>query len=198
MAGVLEPLLPLGSLYRDFAGSVEAVSMVLDIETVEAAAQWDVVQVTAGNGEWRKGRPARFAVRLRNQAGTEAVREMVLDLPEEMSPGKYNLRIVAGQAVAEREKNPGTKGLAERADERIARLNQAVRPTVFLAEVWSAAEGVASGPDRQELLPPSVLAVLRDSRRGGTVLREKIWTRSEIPVAGLARGSALTEVNLIP
>jgi hypothetical protein len=198
LAGVLEPLMPLGALYRDFAGSVEAVSMELNIETVEASAQWDVVQVTAGNGEWRKGRPARFAVRLRNQAGEETVREMELNLPEEMSPGKYNLRIVAGQVVAAREKSTGSAGLAERAADRIARLNQAVRPTTFQVEVWSAAEGVANGPHRQEMLPPSVLAVLRDSRRGGTVLREKIWTRSEIPVAGLARGSALTEVNLIP
>lgn len=152
---------PLGLLLQNPFEVVELASVDAAITIRHRMEQLTLEEVVVRTADPRPGRPLVVDARLRNYRGALIHRTLTLDLPADLAPGEYRLRVASGaeQMAWDQARAPG---LYEPADlGRVLEMLAAEKPEDLLTiALVRPGPGVTAGGRELGHLPPSVFSAL--------------------------------------
>lgn len=152
---------PIGLLLQNPFETVELASVEASITIRHRMEQLTLEEVVVRTADPRPGRPVVVDARLRNYRGAIVHRSLSLDLPADLAPGDYRLRVASGASQMAWDQNRAP-GLYEPADlGRVIDMLAAEKPEDLLTiALVRPGPGVTAGGRELGHLPPSVFSAL--------------------------------------
>jgi hypothetical protein len=201
MQAVFALVQPLGRLFDRFKGRLEIEKLEMTIASTEEERVWQIREVRQLNPRVRLGTQAGVRVVLENRAGAKREEALRLALPEELKPGRYQMKVWGG---ADRHNQRLFRTLNQNygdPDGMLRVLADLPPRTTLCLDLLGNAAGMEAGGIRQEGLPSSVLEVFqsgKDFRATESLLNEKEWATVAVPVDGVVTGQYQLMIEVLP
>jgi hypothetical protein len=150
----------------------------------------------------RAGQSVEAVIRLVPWRGEPFVRRVPIHLPEELRPGTTAILAVASADMWAQQDFAAPRRVADRSEhlaDVVAALNKSsARNTDLVARILISKPGLRVDNMRQEQLPPSVIALLRDESTDQLRLTESVILEERIPMETVLSGSLRQKFTLDP
>jgi hypothetical protein len=173
---------PLAALLKNSGEPVDVEKIALTIDASEQQRSARIERVWLDTTRPRPGRRAMVNVALRSARGEEMVRQVPIEIPENVS-GSLQL-IVADAARTTADDRRDTRGAdMQRVTQLMRTFNRARKNNRLYVRLTSSDAGAVVNGEPMAGLPPSVLAVMEADRNSGTVAALRSMTRGEWELA---------------